>query len=74
MAARGPTEGVYRRIAGLPDPAPALLSKALSIDPNDRFQTAAEFAEHLATFSGGKRLAASLVEELFGDELRSHAA
>jgi hypothetical protein len=74
-AARGPTPEDMVRIAMLPDPAASLLAKALAFDPNDRFQSAAEFADQLAAFVGaGKAQAASLVQTLFGDELRRRAA
>jgi hypothetical protein len=74
-AARGPTEEDQARIAALPDPAASILAKALSIDPEERFQSATEFADQLAAFSGGgKGQAATLLQVLFGDELRRHAA
>ena len=74
-AARGPTDEDLARIAALPDPAASILSKALAIDPNERFQSAGEFADQLGAFiGGGKAQAASLVQLLFGDELRRQAA
>jgi serine/threonine-protein kinase len=75
-AARGPTAEDAPRLAALPEPAPWILSKALAIDPNDRFQTALEFADQLAAFiGGGKTQAAQLMQQLFGNELRGqHAA
>jgi hypothetical protein len=74
-AARGPTPDDMVRIAMLPDPAASILAKALSYDPGDRFQSAAEFADQLAAFvGGGKAQAASLVQSLFGDELKRRAA
>ncbi len=49
--------------------------KALAVDPDDRFQTAEEFAAALAPHATGmKAEAASLMELLFGDELRREAA
>jgi hypothetical protein len=74
-AARGPTEEDQVRIAALPEPAASILAKALSLDPNERFQSAAEFADQLAAFiGGGKSQAASMMQLLFGDEFRRHAA
>jgi hypothetical protein len=74
-AARGPTDEDLARIAALPDPAASILAKALSVDPNERFQSAGEFADQLAAFTGGgKTQAANLVQLLFGDELRRQAA
>jgi serine/threonine-protein kinase len=74
-AARGPTDEDLARIAALPDPAASILAKALALDPNERFQSASEFADQLAAFiGGGKARAASLVQLLFGEELRKQAA
>jgi serine/threonine-protein kinase len=74
-AARGPTDEDQVRIAALSEPASWMLAKALSLDPNDRFQSAAEFADQLAAFiGGGKAKAAALMQQLFGEELRHKAA
>ncbi|HVZ71939.1 MAG TPA: serine/threonine-protein kinase [Polyangia bacterium] len=74
-AARGPTPEDLERIATLPEPAASILAKALSYEPADRFQSAGEFADQLAAFiGGGKTQAASLVQRLFGEELRRRAA
>jgi len=63
------------RIRRLPDPAPQILERALAIDPNDRFQTAAEFADELAVHMGGGRAAAAhLMKELFSRELTHETA
>ena len=48
-----------QRIERLPDPAPQILGRALALDPGDRFQTAAEFADTLAVHMGGGRIAAA---------------
>ena len=54
----------------LPDPAPQILERALTLDPNHRFQTAAEFADEVAIHMGGGRNgAALLMRELFAQEL-----
>jgi tRNA A-37 threonylcarbamoyl transferase component Bud32 len=74
-AAVGPTPDHLRRLRSLPDPAAAILEKALAFDPEGRFQSAAEFAEALAPYIvGGKALAMSLMPRLFGKELRHQAA
>jgi hypothetical protein len=71
-AAGGLLRDDFARIRQLPDPAPQILERALALDPNDRFQTAAEFADELAVFMGGGRNgAAQLVRDLFGKELAS---
>jgi hypothetical protein len=60
----------FARIRQLPDPAPQILERALALDPNNRFQSATEFADELAVFMGGGRNgAAQLVRDLFGKEL-----
>jgi Protein kinase domain len=74
-AACGPTAEDLERIFQLPPPAADILQKALSVDPADRYQTAEEFAAALAPHATGmKPEAASLMELLFGDELRTEAA
>jgi serine/threonine-protein kinase len=70
-AALGPGEEDQQRIAALPAPLPEILRRALAIDPEERFQTAAEFAQALAPYTeGGQAEVASVVELLFGDELQ----
>jgi hypothetical protein len=49
----------FERIDQLPDPAPQILGRALALDPGDRFQSAAEFADTLAIHMGGGRIAAA---------------
>jgi serine/threonine-protein kinase len=74
-AACGPTAEDLERIRQLPPPAAAILEKALAIDPAERYQNADEFAAALAPHATGmKAEAASLMELLFGDELRQEAA
>jgi hypothetical protein len=74
-AAQGPTEEDQSRIMQLPEPAAAILGKALSIDPAQRFQTASEFADVLAAHaSGGRADAVRVMQLLFGDELRLETA
>jgi hypothetical protein len=74
-AASGPTNEFHRYVDELPSPARDVLRRALTVDPAERFQTAAEFADVLAPHVGGvKSEAAHLMEDLFGDDLRREAA
>jgi len=74
-AATGPTPKDWEAIYELPKPAPEIFARALAIDPAQRFQSAAEFAHELAPhINGVKAEAASLMQLLFGDELRREAA
>ena len=74
-AACGPTAEHMERIDRLPSPAREVLGLALALDPNERFQSAAEFADSLSLHVGGaKSEAASLMQTLFGEELRREAA
>jgi hypothetical protein len=62
----------FARIRRLPDPAPQILERALALDPNHRFQTAAEFADEVAVHMGGGRIGAGqLLRELFGADLQT---
>jgi len=62
----------FARIRRLPDPAPQILERALALDPNNRFQTAAEFADEVAVHMGGGRIGAGqLLRELFGPDLQT---
>jgi hypothetical protein len=74
-AATGPTAQDWVGINQLPAPTPALLARALAVDPAQRYQNAAAFAQDLAPhINGVKAEAASLMQVLFGDELRREAA
>lgn len=74
-AACGVTEEDWALIDRLPAPAPQILRKALAFAPGDRFQTAEEFAAAVAPYAVGmKPEAASLMQLLFGEELREEAA
>jgi serine/threonine-protein kinase len=74
-AANGLLREDIERIRRLADPAPQILERALALDPADRFQTAAEFADELAIHMGGGRAAAtSLMKELFSRELTHETA
>jgi len=64
----------FARIRNLPDPAPQILERALALDPNNRFQSAAEFADEVAVHMGGGRIGlAHLMRELFAQELHETA-
>ncbi len=70
-AANGITPEDLTSLRRLPDPAGAILERALAFDPEHRFQSAAEFADALAPHAGtGKAATAKLMEQLFGDDLR----
>jgi hypothetical protein len=74
-AACGPSPQDLELIKRVPPPAADILMRALAIDPGARFQSAEQFAAALAPHAGGvKAEAASLMELLFGDELRREAA
>jgi hypothetical protein len=70
-AAAGPRTEHLRKLGDLPPVAARILARALSVDPLGRYQTAAEFAADLVPhIVGGKVEAASLLQGLFGEELR----
>jgi hypothetical protein len=74
-AASGPTPKDWEAIYQLPNPAPEIFARALSVDRERRYQSAPEFAQDLAPhINGVKAEAASLMQILFGDELRREAA
>ncbi len=74
-AASGPTPKDWEAIYQLPRPAPDIFARALAVDPAQRYQSAVEFAQDLAPhINGVKAEAASLMQLLFGDELRREAA
>jgi serine/threonine protein kinase len=72
-AAAGPDEAQRARIAALPAPLPEILTRALAVDPDERFQSCAEFSAAIAPHlkSGGAIELASRVIALFGEELRA---
>jgi hypothetical protein len=70
-AATGPTGEDMTAIMGLPAPAGALLTRALALEPGDRFQSAAEFSDALAPHVGsGKHAIARMMQRLFAEEMR----
>ena len=74
-AASGPTPEDLQFIRKLPSPARDLLLRAFAINPNDRYQSGAEFAAALAPhIAGAKHDAARLMTVLFGEELGQEAA
>jgi tRNA A-37 threonylcarbamoyl transferase component Bud32 len=70
-AACGPQEADFEALRRLPEPAASIVKKALQPLPENRYQSATEFAAALAPhITGMKPAAAVLMEKLFGDELR----
>ena len=72
-AATGPGDEQLARIAALPEPLPAILGRALEVDPDRRFQTSGEFRAAVAscmTAGGASELSDQLLR-LFGDELHA---
>jgi serine/threonine protein kinase len=73
-AAKGLTAEDRAEIRKLPDSAGQVLEKALAFEPTDRFQSATEFADALPVQgSSAKRATATLMQQLFGDEIRREA-
>jgi hypothetical protein len=71
-AAHGPGPQELERLAALPVPFPTLLAKALSPNPDRRFQSAVELRGAVAPFiGGGEDEVSELVSELFADELQA---
>jgi hypothetical protein len=74
-AATGPGPQELARLAALPPPCNAILSRALQVDPTRRFQSAGEFAAALAPhIGGGAAAAATTMRVLFGDDFRAEEA
>jgi serine/threonine protein kinase len=70
-AAMGPGEEEWGQIAALPHPLPEILKRALAIDPAERYQTAAEFAQAVAPYiSGGAGELTGVINALYGDDLQ----
>jgi len=74
-AATGPTQEELARVQALPESAARVLTRALAIDPQDRYQTAEEFAAAIAPQirTGARHSLAAVVHNLFGAELRSES-
>ncbi|HEY7372787.1 MAG TPA: serine/threonine-protein kinase [Polyangia bacterium] len=70
-AATGPTGEDMTAIMALPPPAASILTRALALEPGDRFQSAAEFSDALAPHVGsGKHAIARMMQRLFAEEMR----
>jgi hypothetical protein len=71
-AVHGPGLAELDRINALPAPFPALLTRALQVHPERRFQSAAEFADALAPYIvGGEDDVAGVIGDLFGEALQT---
>jgi len=70
-AATGPGPDEQARIAALPTPAASIVARALEVDPNRRYQSAAEFAAVVAPYvrASGNELA-GVMQRLFAEEFR----
>jgi hypothetical protein len=74
QAASGPTPEDMTKVSAHPVVS-RVLRRALAVDPTQRYQSAAEFAADIAHhLTGGKTEAATIVQQLFGEELRASAA
>ncbi|HEY4394319.1 MAG TPA: serine/threonine-protein kinase [Polyangia bacterium] len=74
-AATGPGPDELARIAALPGPCPAIVRKALEVDPDRRYQTATDFAADLAPHTaGGAAAASAIMASLFVDDFRAEEA
>jgi hypothetical protein len=72
-SATGPTAEHFERIDRLPPAVAQILKKALMPDPADRYQSAEDFASALTPHipAGAKASVATLINALFGAELKS---
>jgi len=72
-AAAGPDAVMRARIAALPAPLPAILTRALEVDPDKRFQSSAEFSAAITPhlIGGGSTELAVRLTSLFAEELRA---
>jgi serine/threonine-protein kinase len=70
-AATGPGPDEQARIAALPTPAASIVARALEVDPNRRYQSAAEFAAVVSPYvrASGNELA-GVMQRLFSEEFR----
>jgi serine/threonine-protein kinase len=70
-AATGPKTEQLKLLSELPRASATLVTRALCVDPGLRYQTAAEFAAAVAPYvQGGKAEAATVIQELFGEEFK----
>ena len=76
-AALGPTADDFAGLVGLPEPAGAILAKALAVEPGDRFRSASEFGDALAadgSAGAGKHALSRLMQQLFAEEIQRQTA
>jgi serine/threonine protein kinase len=74
-AATGPGPDELNQLRALPEPWADLLQRALQVRPDDRFQTAREFAEAVASRVGGGAAAlAGMMKRLFAEDFRDEEA
>src|SRR5262245_29397605 len=74
-AATGPGPEELPRIAALPGPCAELLTRALQVDPAQRYASAAEFGAAVAPHvAGGPAEAARLMKALFTDDFKKEEA
>ena len=74
-AAQGPGEKELSNLKSLPTQAQRVLERALQGNRDDRYQTAAEFAQALAPFIAGAHDAlARTMERLFGEDIKAEEA
>jgi hypothetical protein len=70
-AASGITPEDLIELRKLPDPAGGILEKAMALNPDERFQSAHEFADALGAHIGaGKSGLAKLMQRLFAEDIR----
>jgi serine/threonine-protein kinase len=75
QAAEGPSEAHWERISRLPEPAAAILWRALQPHPTDRFQSAEQFAQALPLMKPEDTTSLDrTMLRLFGEELRAESA
>jgi hypothetical protein len=74
-AATGPDAEEQARIAALPGPCGPIVAKALKVDPNERYSSAAEFGTALLPYmTGAAGEVLQLMRELFAEELQQEEA
>jgi serine/threonine-protein kinase len=69
-AAVGPATAQFGQIDQLPAPAAKVLNRALAVDREKRYQSAAEFARELLPHVGTRQSVTALMDELFPANLR----
>ncbi len=74
-AATGPSPDDLARVRALPEPAGAILERALQVDPGARYQSAGEFQAAVAPHVGRGSIAMTeIMNRLFADDLRREEA